>query len=37
MSVLRRDVVDLLLIVTPVVEFCNCSMFCCTLLVLQSS
>ena len=25
-------VVDLLLIVTPIVRFCNCSMFCCALL-----
>ena len=30
-------VVDLLLIVTPIVEFCNCSMFCCALLCIQSS
>ena len=25
-------VVDFLFIVTPIVGFCNCSMFCCTLL-----
>ena len=30
-------VVNWLLIVTPIVEFCNCSMFCCALLCLQSS
>ena len=34
-------VVDFLFIVTPIVGVCNCSMFCCTLLmsilVLQSS
>ena len=24
---------DPLLIVTPIVEFCNCSMFCCVLLL----
>ena len=30
-------VVDLLLIVTPIVGFCNCSMFCCTLLYVPSS
>ena len=33
-------VVNVLLIVTPIVGFCNCSVFCCTLLyallVLQS-
>ena len=29
--------VDLLLIVTPIVGFCNCSMFCCTLLYVHSS
>ena len=29
--------VDLLLIVTPIVGFCNCSMFCCTLLYTRSS
>ena len=26
-------VVDFLFIVTPIVGVCNCSMFCCTLLV----
>ena len=33
--VLRRGsvVVDLLLIVTPIVGFCNCYMFCCALCV----
>ena len=30
-------VVDSLLIVTPIVGFCNCSMFCCALLCVQSS
>ena len=30
-------VVESLLIVTPIVEFCNCSMFCCALLCLHSS
>ena len=30
-------VVDLLLIVTPIVGFCNCSMFCCKLLCVHSS
>ena len=30
-------VVDLLLIVTPIVGFCNCSMFCCALLYVHSS
>ena len=33
-------VVDSLLVVTPIVGFCNCSMFCCefvSILVLQSS
>ena len=30
-------VVDLLFIVTPIVGFCNCSMFCCTLLYVHSS
>ena len=28
---------DSLLIVTPIVGLCNCSMFCCTLLYVQSS
>ena len=27
--VAARSVVDSLLIVTPIVGFCNCSMFCC--------
>ena len=30
-------VVDSLLIVTPIVRFCNCSMFCCALLYVHSS
>ena len=30
-------VVDSTLIVTPIVEFCNCSMFCCALLYVHSS
>ena len=30
-------VVDLLLIVTPIVGVCNCSMFCCTLPYVNSS
>ena len=30
-------VVDSLLIVTPIVGFCNCSMFCCALLCIHSS
>ena len=30
-------VVDLLLIVTPTMRFCNCSMFCCALLYAHSS
>ena len=30
-------VVDFLFIVTPTVEVCNCSMFCCTLLYVYSS
>ena len=29
-------VVDFLLIVTPIVGVCNCSMFCCTLLYVHS-
>ena len=29
--------VDSLLIVTPIVRFCNCSMFCCALLCVHSS
>ena len=30
-------VVDLLLFVTPIEGFCNCSMFCCALLCVHSS
>ena len=30
-------IVDFLFIVTPTVEVCNCSMFCCTLLYVYSS
>ena len=30
-------VVDVLLIATPIVGVCNCSMFCCTLLYVHSS
>ena len=30
-------VVDFLFFVTPIVGVCNCSMFCCTLLYVQSS
>ena len=30
-------VVDFLFIATPIVEICNCSMFCCTLLYVHSS
>ena len=30
------DVADSLLIVTPIVGFCNCSMFCCALLCFHS-
>ena len=30
-------VVDSLLIVTPIVGFCNCFMFCCALLCVNSS
>ena len=33
----RSKVVDFLLIVTPIVGVCNCSMFCCTLLYVHSS
>ena len=38
-KVLRRCsvVVDSLLIVTPIVGVCKCSMFCCTLLFVDSS
>ena len=34
---LRLVSVLLLLIVTPIVGFCNCSMFCCALLYVHSS
>ena len=39
LSVLRRSsvVVDLLLIVSPIAGFCNCSMICCALLCVHSS
>ena len=30
-------VVDILFIVTPIVGVCNCSMFCCALLYVNSS
>ena len=30
-------IVDLLLIVTPIVGFCNCSILCCALLCVHSS
>ena len=36
-AVRSKAVVLLLLIVTPIVGFCNCSMFCCALLCLHSS
>ena len=29
--------INLLFIVTPIVEVCNCSVFCCTLLYVHSS
>ena len=32
----RPDDADSLLIVTPIVGFCNCSMFCCALLYFHS-
>ena len=32
-----KEVVLLLLIVTPIVGLCNCSMFCCALLCIHSS
>ena len=35
-AVCSKAVVLLLLIVTPVVGFCNCSMFCCALLCVHS-
>ena len=31
-QILKLSVVDMLSIVTPIVGFCNCSMFCCTFL-----
>ena len=36
-SVWVCSVVDFLFIVTPIVEVCDCSMFCCTLLYVHSS
>ena len=36
-AVRSKAVVLLLLIVTPIVEFFNCSMFCCALLCVHSS
>ena len=33
----KAVVVDSLLIVTPIVDFCNYSMFCCALLCVHSS
>ena len=36
-AVCSKAVVLLLLIVTPIVGFCNCSMFCCALLCVHSS
>ena len=33
----RSKAVVLLLLSTPIVEVCNCSMFCCTLLYVPSS
>ena len=36
-AVRSKVVVLLLLIVTPIVGFCNCSMFCCSLLCVHSS
>ena len=34
---MKSRLVDLLFIVTPIVGFCNCSMFCCALLYVHSS
>ena len=34
---MARIITDFLLIVTPIVGVCNCSMFCCTLLYVHSS
>ena len=36
-AVRSKVVVLLFLIVTPIVGFCNCSMFCCALLCVHSS
>ena len=36
-AVRSKVVVLLLLIVTPILGFCNCSMFCCALLCVHSS
>ena len=36
-AVRSKVVVLLMLIVTPIVGFCNCSMFCCALLYVHSS
>ena len=36
-AVRPKVVVLLLLIVTPIVRICNCSMFCCALLCVHSS
>ena len=33
----KTNKLDSLLIVTPIVGFCNCSMFCCALLCVHSS
>ena len=37
MTAVHSKAVVLLFIVTPIVEVCNCSMFCCTLLYVHSS
>ena len=37
LAAVRSVIVDSLLIVTPIVVFCNCSMFCCALLSVHSS
>ena len=37
LAAVHSKVVDSLLIVTPMVGFCNCSMFCCALLCVLSS
>ena len=34
---LYNAAINLLLIATPIVGFCNCSMFCCALLCVHSS